>query len=59
MPKDKINPNYEVIHEERQCLIEHDGQERSGDNAPLEPRNAIYKLAVVIFQNLNIHNLGL
>jgi len=30
--------------EERQCPIGHDGQERSGDNAPHKPRNAIYKI---------------
>ena len=30
--------------EERQCPIKHDSQERSGDNAPHEPRNAIYNL---------------
>ena len=30
--------------EERQCPTEHDGQERSRDNAPHEPRNAIYNL---------------
>ena len=33
--------------EERQCPIGHDGQERSGDNAPHLPRNAIYSLCLL------------
>ena len=34
--------------EERQRPIGHDGQERSGDNAPHEPRNAICKLLATV-----------
>ena len=35
--------------EERQCPQDKDGQERSGDNAPHTPRNAICKLLPNVF----------
>lgn len=49
MPHTTVGVSCGADFGERQRPVGRDGQERSGDNEPHEPRNAIYKLLCCVF----------